>query len=461
MRISWCQEDNVLTFAIELGADDHSEASGQHDNITLDQHMFRFVLPQRQEMHPDLLAAALLTVVQPFAGRQIEMPLPVSVPFADAVRQAFNLELSPVSPQLEQRMPGSRPGLAFSGGTDSLASMMLMPEDAALVFAERIAHPHTDVPADFNTYSPQGAVETFKALERRSGRRVHRVKTDHEYIIGPYPDWATWIGLGAPLVLMAEVLDLDSIWFGAAIGSIYLPEWNDLRYFSWDDEDESWQRVMTAVGIPIARPVSGMSELGTRTIVEASPYADLSISCGNGQNGNPCMLCHKCLRRLLIQAVLRGFLPDKTTLQQFAEQPAVQKQFSEEVMWFTMAYCLTRLPLLPNLYFSRIQEAVQSIAPDVSFVERWYPRSLEHIPVRYRSDFLARKSQYLLDSTAKHIEQIESWEPIYFTAPEPGPGEKLVNFGRRVVRGAGRRLRRYGDKVFSAAARTAEGEHIV
>jgi len=461
MRIRWCQEDNAHTFSIELSADDHAKASGQHDSITLAQNTFRFVLPQRQEMHPDLLAAALLTVVQPFAGRQIEMPLPVSVPFADVVQRVFNLELSPVNSQLEARKPGSRPGLAFSGGVDSLSSMMLMPEDTALVFAERISHPHVDVPADLDTYSPLGAIEAFKGLERRSGRHVHRVQTDHEYIIGPYPDWATWIGLGAPLMLMAETLDLDSIGFGGVLESNYIPDWNDFRYFPGDNGNETWQRVMTAVGIPIFRPLAGISEIGSTIISEAAPYSEIGVSCGNGQDGRPCGLCKKCVRKLLTRSTLRGTTPDRATLQRYAEQPEIRKFLSEERLKHVLMYSLVRLPPLPSMYFRRIQRGVREVAPDLSFLERWYTKSLEHIPAKYRADFLARKSRYLLDYTEKQIAQIESWEPVHFVAPEPDLGERSVNFGRRVVRGAGRRLRRYGSKVLSAATRTAEGEQTV
>ena len=67
MQIELKQSGTELAFALKLSDADSSEGAGQHGRIQLCQDSFRFVLPYPSEIHPDLLAMALLSVVLPFA----------------------------------------------------------------------------------------------------------------------------------------------------------------------------------------------------------------------------------------------------------------------------------------------------------------------------------------------------------------------------------------------------------
>ena len=459
MRIDLKQNAQELFFTIAFDAFDSVQGPGQRHEIQLNENTFRFSLPFDDEIHPDLLAAAVLSVVLPFAGDRIQMPRAVSAHFADAVHHAFNKELTPVDSQLQARTPGTRPGLAMSGGVDSLAAMLLMPEESALVFFERVEHPETEIPDHLKTYDVTKPLSVCDFLESK-GKSVYRVQSDHEYIIRPVPDWSTWMGVGSPLILMADHLALDSIWFGSVLGSIYIPDWNGYEYFSWDNLREPWQQVLTAVGIPIARPVAGISEIGTARIVDASPYAQVKTSCANGPDGRPCMTCPKCLRKLLIHATQHEYVPDRAILRHFARQPEIQRSFSEDLLDHIFLYCFTRLPTLPNMYFQRVQRAFQAIPTDVSFLERWFSRSIEHIPNKYRAEFVERKNRYLQDCTEEDIKQIENYRSPHLTIPEPGLLEFGLTRGRRIAAGAYREVSRLVNRQYSRVIRDSQMERV-
>ncbi len=449
MRVALKRREKELQFTLELSQKDRYHADGQREPIQLMEGRFGFALPVWGDRHPDLLAAALLSVVLPFIGESIEMPQPVSAAFAEVVCDAFAVEITSVSSQLRTRQPGRRPGLAFSGGVDSTAAMLLMPEESAFVFTERLAHPH--VSGGFR-YCDPALARRFCGILRAQGRDVYLAGTDHEHIIKPYPDWVTWMGVASPLILMADALDLDSLWFGSTLGSWYLPEWNGIHYFP-GDPDAPWQRVLSAVGLPIARPVSGVSEVGTASIVHKSPYHAMTTSCAQGSEGQPCLICTKCLRKLLIDAVITGCHLPRGVWHRFSEVESTRQLFRAGPIihgYIEFMYLFQRLPPIPDLYFSRVQQAMRRVSPDMAFMEHWYPRSLQEIPEKYRTAYLLRKSTYLQDYSPAEVQQLESWDVSPpFHLPPPGLRETVTTQGRRVACGLARRARRGAGRVRS------------
>jgi hypothetical protein len=201
---------------------------------------------------------------------------------------------------------------------------------------------------------------------------------------------------------------------------------------------------MAAVGLPLARPVGGVSEIGTTAIVSSSPYDQISTWCANGPDGQPCMSCHKCFRKALISSVVNDTLLDKKTWQYFASLPVLQDHFSNgEMIEIENAYCFKKLPPIPNLFFARIQRAIQATYPDVDFVERWYPRSLEHIPAQYRDFFVQQKNKYLQDYNKEDIYQLENWRHKPLVLPPPGLAEIIITRSQKKIRGAKRRAKKY------------------
>lgn len=448
MIITFDQEKRTLKFNLRLEEDENSQGSGQHGGVNLINDRFCFHLPTEAKMHPDLLASAVLSVVMPFARRRIRFPFEVSSSLAEVILKGFGKELLPISSQLTARRPGSAPGLSFSGGIDSMASLRLMPENRELVFFERIAHPEVRYASDYDTYQTAPALRLFERMEK-DGFKIWRVQSDHQYVISPGPDWVTWIGAGSPLMLLADTLDLDSSWFGSDLGSTFIPHWTGYRYLSWDFDDpyeDPYQVWMSAIGLPISRPVSGMAGPATAKVVKDSPYREHLTFCANGIDGEPCLSCLKCLRKMVTFAVVWGIDLNPGFWDHFSRIPEIRYHFEEDNLLESLhvyKYCFDRLPAIPNRFFRRVQESIRSIPVNVDFSIRWYPNSSRLVVPKYRDIYEAQKNRYLEDYTQDDLLSLQSWpERANYTLRNAKLSDKIFEFSDRAIRSLNRRWKR-------------------
>lgn len=91
-------------------------------------------------IHADLLALCVMMITHPFVGKSLTFPKPVSKRFADHHNLGTSrYVIGPVDVSLKPWSPAknARPGLAFSGGVDSTASLALMPPNTVPVFMDR------------------------------------------------------------------------------------------------------------------------------------------------------------------------------------------------------------------------------------------------------------------------------------------------------------------------------------
>jgi hypothetical protein len=102
-------------------------------------------------------------------------------------------------------------------------------------------------------------------------------------------------------------------------------------------------------------------------------------------------------------------------------------------------YAYGRLPGFHVDYFARVQRSMARITHcDMGFLEKWYPRSLDSVPVAYWAEYLEQKSKLLDDYDESEVAILESWEPPFFALEEPGIDERMRGFAAR----ARRRVRR-------------------
>ena len=129
-------------------------------------------------------------------------------PSQDLLRLATYAFLSPwyedvLDGWTPQRKPGSKVGLAFSGGIDSTAAMLLLPEDTALVHHRRTFQ---------SILKHDGADQLFDVLRKSTGRTILSVPSDHEQIRahwGRPRGFSTDLASAVHLILMADFLDLE------------------------------------------------------------------------------------------------------------------------------------------------------------------------------------------------------------------------------------------------------------
>ncbi|TYS65743.1 hypothetical protein FZC76_17825 [Sutcliffiella horikoshii] len=78
-------------------------------------------------LHPDLLALAVASIILPFCGSKIEMPIGVSDAFHPEFFKNTNKHFYPIDASLKPRKANNTavPALCYSGGPDSTAAVIV------------------------------------------------------------------------------------------------------------------------------------------------------------------------------------------------------------------------------------------------------------------------------------------------------------------------------------------------
>lgn len=187
------------------------------------------------------------------------------------------------------RKKGKNMGLSFSTGVDSTAVAVLFPE-AKLVYTERDGLSDCVLKQD-------NALNMIENMERE----VIRVKTNFEIIRtteGLQVGYSTAIGMGVPIILLADYLDLGLLSYGKVMDDQFFPK-GVYRGYTKDYYDR--QGLIESCGLIGFYPTVGCSEVITTDIVNKSEYSTLSFSCLRGSSGSQCNLCYKCFRKNLLK----------------------------------------------------------------------------------------------------------------------------------------------------------------
>lgn len=364
-------------------------------------------LPRVQEApHPDLLALAAWTLGSPFA-RSVHFDWPVSTAMVEALAGYYAKPLSvtalagDVAPRTRPKV--RNPGLAFSGGVDSLAVAVLIPD-------ARLYHLHrAQLEGDVFVSDPkaEGARLISAAMAER-GWPIDSIPTDLEFVRHPagFPDQ---MACAVPMILHADLDDLDASTFGTIAEAAY-------RYGTDRFVDTSarpvltrMDRAFTVAGIPYVLPVIGMSEIGTTRIVDASPYRALANSCATGR-AEACGVCLKCVRKMVTSAALGASWPKADVVDRAFDDVRLRKRLSEEpiklenVFAFAMAHYPGRHERLGALKARVVGDGV-----DLDWMNRYYAPSLEHTVADYRDSMRKALDQHLEPMSAADIEAMKAW----------------------------------------------------
>ena len=192
---------------------------------------------------------------------------------------------------VEPRQPGIHHSLSYSGGIDSTAAMMLLPEDTILAYHER------NFTSMLNHSLPHS---TFKVIQERTGRKVMIIRSNHEKIRtynGKQTGFSSANAACVHLILLADYLDLRSISFGTVIENTWLEKGLKYRDFSNSHYWNHWPKKFKKAGLSYALPINHISEAGALKICQQSPFLDVVNSCLRGQGSQWCGTCWKCFHK--------------------------------------------------------------------------------------------------------------------------------------------------------------------
>ena len=357
------------------------------------------------KIHHDHLALITLMSVHPFVHEVLNMDLKVSSEFAKVIQDLcpFNVEFASTKGKEYVPSPNSRPCLAFSGGVDSTAALMLMPKDTVCAWLDR---PQL---TERTLYNKSAANATMDFAEK-SGFEVHKVYCDVEHLRNPV-GFPVDLTSGMTAIAIASQRNIDCIAYGMVMESSYRTGHAKYRDYPRSTHYKMWAPLFAAAGIPLFLPVGGVSEVCTSTIVLKSPFNGAARSCIRGEWPEPCNNCWKCFRKTMVDnRILNKPISNEEMAKWISVKEVKYKLKSWPVSHENVLAWALKNPLVSGEIAKNLLKRLEGSRRDLDLLSRWYPPSIELIPEKYREEFIESVGSYLgtmSDSEIKDTEMLD------------------------------------------------------
>jgi hypothetical protein len=413
MRAEVHNTPNEYAIDIMLHPEDGVEAIGQVGvpiELVTDTATVQVPEPQSRP-HPDLVALAVLTIVEPWCSQRLEIEGGVSRHFAQAAHDSTGIEVGPVDEALAPRTAGNRFGLMFSGGPDCMAAEVLIGERMPYFHFRRVKHPR--IP-DRMTHVRGDVQERIVTKARDAGEEVHIARSDLEYLCLPFATFPQWASVTVGAVLQADSQDLGGIVTGRNISGLYLT-WGG--GFNPDgDRESAWHPLFAAAGLPVAHPVGGATDYVTKAIAESHRLAQFARSCLLGSDAAPCGVCEKCLTNDVIHAARHqtplgpqwsaSRVTKASLVHKYTGPPPYQGQFLFE-------YALPRIPDIDQTFLADMNSRLDLTPSAADWVEKYYsPTLTSHVSAPLRDAVHRSVEQRIGFMTPDQEESTRSWDPL-------------------------------------------------
>lgn len=381
-----------------------------------------FKLPVKideKDVHPDLLAMASLLCVFPFISDELILPFSVSNEFASIVKKQLNIDIPKKDANIMPRkINNGRPGLAYSGGVDSTAALSLMPENTVVMFLDRIMpsfKKHL-----YDKTAPLSALKDLQAIREE----VYSIPTNLEYLRTPvgFPvdtfNPEIPLAVGIPFLLLADIFQIDSIGTGTILevgtGTILEAGMSvgseKFQNFGLTPFVLSWEPIFKIIACEFFFPTIGLSEVATTKIDIQNPHSLFTRSCMRGDSFQPCNKCIKCFRKNTLTKVL---LKQEIRLEDIIfniNSREVILNIYPDIYRVQNIYRYIACKAVANSFIDELKKRISILQEDVSWMERWYYKTIVFIPQKYREEYSSKLSCYIEPMNENDIEFIENWE---------------------------------------------------
>lgn len=403
MKVTISQEEGDIIFHLEPGEADLEHLSSSKIGLSGKSAKIDLGGVKIEDIHPDLIGLSTILMCHQFVGNELHLPVLVSEEFlekANGILSKYKI-CSGSNPEIASNSPlGTRPGLAFSGGADSTAALVVMPGNTVPVFMNRPIR-------EGSMYDSDAPIRNCDLL-RQIGYDVRVIDCDLEYLRDPV-GFPSDLAHAIPLILLSESMGIGSIAFGTILESAYgighehyidYPNGSHMRFYG---------TLLSAVGLEISLPVGGVSEVGTAIIVESSPLGVLAQSCIRGKKGSPCMRCWKCFRKELLSLALS---PHKEIdlISMMRNSSEIQIKLSSYPISHenVVTYSIQRVDIGRYQFLRPLRDRLDTEL-DLSLLDCWYSPSKVLIPEKYRVSVMEKISKFLKKMTRKQEEMLETW----------------------------------------------------
>ena len=347
-----------------------------------------------RKVHDDHLALIVLLAAHPFAVGNLSIPIHVSKQFEEATKifSRYRPVFLSNSGKPYTSKSDAKPGLAFSGGMDSTAALVLMPSNTVPVFLDR---PHR---ANTTLYNKSAAKATLAFLEAKGVPNIS-ISTDIEFIRNPV-GFPTDLATGIPVLALASHFQFDSVGFGTVMESADRIGHEKSRDYVESPHYKVWAPLFSAAGVPLFLPVAGVSEVGTSTIVHRSPYRGMARSCIRGDWPRTCNNCWKCFRKQLIERGLdQSDFDDQQFIASLQSKEVVTKLSAEFISHENvLGWALNKIERGPKLNI--LSDRLAASTYPLHHLESFYPPAIELVPPKYRLHVLEQLRTYLPEMEA-------------------------------------------------------------
>ena len=365
------------------------------------------------ETHPDLLGLAALLIAQPFTGQRLIIdPLP-SHEFAESVSSIEVAAHGSVAPRTPATGP---PALAYSGGADSTAALLVMPPDTVCFNVRRRLPPPYRVLERPYRAARRRPTPPFNPDHGASGldwarlnHTVLRFPTDLELVRWPL-GWPVDLGLALPSVLLADDLAVSSINFGSTLPGLNRLTEQFTPYRSrW--HYRFWSPVFEAAGVPLSYPVAGLTSAGTQLIVDRNGLTDTVQSCPRAWNGQACRRCTKCVYIQMLAVLVAGeplsdgdvtaLLSTRAAMQRLSQVPIpVEVNFTYVAWKYQGDHPAMRL----------LERRVRSAHHDLEWYQRFHTNQIDLASGDLAREVAAGIRQIVPEADSDHLEAVTKWD---------------------------------------------------
>jgi galactonate dehydratase len=331
----------------------------------------------------------------------------------DGTASATDVALDPIDPDLPPRTrpDGPAPGVAYSGGVDSVAAVALLPGEPRLYYLDRI------IPADGKgAIDKQAALVSCDDMERH-GRLVRRIPCDVEYLrrpTGAPVNLPTDLSFALPAVLCADLDGLDALVTGILATSVYGLGSGRFAEPGPGHPLRQWQAVTAAAGLPLQPVAAGLTEAATPLVVEqAWAGSVLAQSCHVGGAGRPCGSCRNCFRKSLVDAAATGRWPGADQVRRMLRNGQALADLTAVPMPLecSLVDSLSRYdgddPLLVLL-----RDHVCRDGADAHWMGLHYAPALDLLDERYREGVAERVARHVKPMRDDEIEAFRNWDVV-------------------------------------------------
>mgnify|MGYP001160551751 CR=1 FL=1 len=384
------------------------------DIIEMDSKRCEFLLPNDwtvNDVHPDLFALAILGAIYPFCGNKIQLSRGVSQDFHNQVKRVTKKQVLPIDKNLSPRKAPKNavPALTFSGGIDSTAAAVLLPDNTHLFYFDRI------VPKGRKTMLNQEAAYYACDKMAQLGKTVHRIKTDMQYLRKPV-GFNSYLSDAVPVLLLADYYGFDTVAHGQTIEIGYQIGHLGFKDCKETEVGDPWFKLLNAVDMTYTLPTIGLSEVSTTRIVLQSPYHEFSQACSRGKIKKPCMNCFKCFRKSLLEKVIKNKSIDDRYLDQLFNIKDAKRVINTPPIYFAsiLAYITAHYngkhPEMIDL-----KKKTRGNILNVDWMNKWYSKSQEFLAPKYRSYVKQQILKYVKPMTTHDIKTMKkSYDEQYF-----------------------------------------------